>query len=91
MAGLANVCLFKDKECTQPLTLAELEEAYGKRQIIIRSDYKTSGGNNERYDKLVVRFNKVWNESVTPNIEYGEAQDFERNNYYTIEKFDTTS
>lgn len=91
MAGLANVCLFKDKECTQPLTLAELEEAYGKRQIIIRSDYKTSGGNDGRDDKLVVIFYKSWNESVTPNREYGEVEDLGRSSYYTIEKFDTTS
>ena len=91
MAGSANVCLFKDKECTQPLTLAELEEAYGKRQIIIRSEHESGAGNASRYDNLAVRFNKDWNKSVTPNIAYGAAYDSSNNHYYTKEYFETTS
>ena len=90
MAGLANVCLFKDKECTQAVTLAELEEAFGKRQIIIRSEYD-DGKKAEHSDTIVVRLSKEWKESVTPNIAYGHVFDFERNSYYTKEYFDTTS
>ena len=92
MAGSAtNTCLFKDKECTQALTLDELQEAFGKRQIIIRNEYETDGGNIGIDCPLLVFFSKAWNESVTPNIAYGKAYDSTNNSYYTKEKFDTTS
>ena len=90
-APATNTCLFKDKECTQALTLDELQEAFGKRQIIIRNEYETDGGNIGIDCPLLLYFSKAWNESVTPNIAYGEASDIEGHKYYTKEKFDTTS
>lgn len=84
-------CLFKDKECTSPVTKAELEEAFGKRQIIIRDEYETDAGNARRDDYLAVGLHKNWNESVTPNIEYVEVEDFKGGHYYTSEYFETTS
>ena len=91
MATSANVCLFKDKECTQPVTLAELEEAFGKRQIIIREEKDLGTGNISRYDDIAIQFVKEWKESVTPNIAYGIVHDVDKNSYYTKEYFDTTS
>ena len=70
MAGAAqNACVYRDKDCTQPISLSEIDEMFTSRSLIVYVEKTDGDGNIEKYYSLVTSvFHKYINGKECGNL-----------------------
>lgn len=70
MAGLTvNACVYKDKECTQPISLSEMDEMFLSRPLIIYYEVVNGGQTIIKYLTITKYYHVYENNVETGNLE----------------------